>query len=230
MKKRGKICLMTQARLGSQRVPQKMIKPFAGTSLIDIALGKLEKSRSIHPDDVYISVYEEELKNVVRKYNVNIFHRSKESAFSEGESVQEIYEWWKPLMDQGYEYVVMVNACCPLLPIETIDGFIEAYIKSPHNGLFGVVAKKNYFWDKEGNLITNWNRSDGAMNTKVVEETYEAAHCLYAGKLEDIGNGIWMGDYSINNPSLYIIENEEEIFDIDYHWQFKQGEILYLNR
>ena len=31
------------------------------------------------------------------------------------------------------------------------------------------------------------------MNTKLVEKTYEAAHVLYAGKMDTIGNDIWMG-------------------------------------
>ena len=38
MKDIKNIAVVIQARLGSQRVPQKMIKPFAGTTLTDIAI------------------------------------------------------------------------------------------------------------------------------------------------------------------------------------------------
>ena len=36
MKKIEDIAIVIQARLSSQRIPKKMIKPFAGTTLIDI--------------------------------------------------------------------------------------------------------------------------------------------------------------------------------------------------
>ena len=35
------IAVVIQARLGSQRVPGKMLKPFAGTTLMDIAIEKM---------------------------------------------------------------------------------------------------------------------------------------------------------------------------------------------
>jgi hypothetical protein len=89
----------------------------------------------------------------------------------------------------------MVNACCPFLKTSTIEDFIKAYMKTESDGLFGVISKKNYYWDKSGKMITEWPEGQACMNTKVVGETLEAAHCLYAGKMEDIGQGIWMGNF-----------------------------------
>ena len=37
-KNKNDILLMTQARLGSTRIPNKMLRPFAGTTLLDILL------------------------------------------------------------------------------------------------------------------------------------------------------------------------------------------------
>ena len=67
------------------------------------------------------------------------------------------------------------------------------------------------------------------MNTKYLDVIYEAAHCLYAGKLSDIGKEIWMGTYKKNDPQLFAVP-EEESFDIDFEWQFKVAEILYKNK
>ena len=65
------------------------------------------------------------------------------------------------------------------------------------------------------------------MNTKAVEETYEAAHCLYAGRLDNIGDGIWMGDFNkVGDIELYPI-SERECFDVDYEWQFNIFEAMY---
>lgn len=221
MKNIEDICIIVQARLSSQRVPQKMIKPFCGTTLTDICIQKLLKSKAISRHSLYMSVYEEELRDICRKHNVNVFLRSEASAKSEGTPMTEIFEWWNRL---PYKYVVMVNACCPLLKIETIDRFIEAYANSDSRGMFGVIEKKNYFWNKEGECMTPLIES--VMNTKTAGSVYEAAHCLYAGRMKDIGKGIWMGEFKPNDPELFVVE-EEEIFDIDYPWQFRTGELLY---
>ena len=147
MKNIEDICVIVQARLSSQRVPQKMIKPFCGTTLTDICIQKLLKSKAVSRYSLYMSVYEEELQDICQKHNVNVFLRSEASAKSEGTPMTEIFEWWDKL---PYKYVVMVNACCPLLKIETIDKFVEAYANSDSRGLFGVIKKKNYFWNSDG--------------------------------------------------------------------------------
>ena len=68
------------------------------------------------------------------------------------------------------------------------------------------------------------------MNTKTVQITYEAAHCLYAGHLDKIGEQVWMGDFSSNGSIELFPMNEEEVLDIDYEWQFKLCESLWKNR
>ena len=94
--------------------------------------------------------------------------------------------------------------------------------------MFGVVNKKNYYWDESGAMVTPWPDGQDVMNTKVVGVTKEAAHCLYAGKLSDIGKGIWMGRFDVpGGIELYSMDNEFEILDVDYEWQFKMCEALY---
>jgi CMP-N-acetylneuraminic acid synthetase len=110
---------------------------------------------------------------------------------------------------------------------ETVESFAEAYVNSDSEGMFGVMEKKNYFWNKDSKLISPWPEGQAVMNTKFVEETYEAAHCLYAGRMDKIGEGIWMGDF--NKPGdieLFPME-EKECLDIDYQWQFDMCEALY---
>ena len=68
MKQIQDICLLVQARMGSQRVPGKMLKPFADTTLTDILFSKLTKSTIIPKLNIYFSAYEDELKDVGRKY------------------------------------------------------------------------------------------------------------------------------------------------------------------
>lgn len=224
MKKIEDVCFVIQARLSSERVPRKMMKPFAGTSLVEIACKKVTESKNIPLQNFYFSAYESEIKDVVHRYGLNIFHRSKDSAYSEG-PMQEVMEYHDKL---PFKYAVVISACCPLLSTETIDKFVDSYLSSPHDGMFSVIEKRNYYWDKNHDMITEWPQGVDVLNTKLVGKTYEAAHCLYAGRLDTIRNGIWMANppFTKNRPALFVVP-EYETFDIDYQWQFDVAEVLY---
>ena len=118
------VCLIVQARLGSTRVQNKMMRKFSDTTLIDLVISKLKTSKVIPQENIYMSVWDEKLKDVANKHNVNIYHRSEESAKSEGGDLSVLFEWWNKL---PYKYVVLVSACNPLLKIETVDSFIEKF-------------------------------------------------------------------------------------------------------
>ena len=214
-----------QARLGSQRVPNKMIKPFAGTTLVDVAIEKILDSSIIPKENFYFSVHEQELQEIGRKHGVNIFERSYKSAKSEN-GILDIYEWHNKL---DYKYVVLVSACLPFLTVETIDAFVEAYMNTDSGGMFAVMAKKQYYWDSDKKMISNWPLEQKLMNTKTMTVTYEAAHCLYASKMDIIKDGFWMDDKLPPNPELFVVE-EEEVLDVDYEWQFKVCEALYKDK
>ena len=221
MKKIEDVCILVQARLGSQRVPNKMLRPFAGTTLTDILFKKLKSSKVIPKNNIYFSAWEQELKDVAKKHDINVYHRSEQSA-NEDNSLQLIYEWHDKL---PFKYVILVSACNPLLKIETIDSFVESFIHSDKEGGFAVFEKKTYYWDKDGKSITDWKGAT-IMNTKVVEPIYEAAHCLYASRLDVVKDGYWMDTKSPPQPELFVMD-EFEAFDIDYEWQFKLGEKIW---
>lgn len=216
------ICLIVQARLGSTRVQNKMMRKFSDTTLIDLVISKLKTSKVIPQENIYMSVWDEELKDVANNHNVNIYHRSEESAKSEGGDLSVLFEWWNKL---PYKYVVLVSACNPLLKIETIDSFVEKFMSTDGDGCFGVIEKKTYYWNESNESITDWKGLQ-TMNTKFVEPTYEAAHCLYASRMDIIGDGNWMDKNYPPQPELFVMD-ELESFDIDYEWQFETGELLY---
>lgn len=224
MKKIEEVAFLIQARLSSQRCPRKMVRPFAETTLLDINIKKLVDSKMIPNDNIIVSVYEEELIEIAEKYPVNVFRRSEKSAMSEGTPMTEIYEWWDKI---PHKYVILTNACVPMLSVETIEDFTNAYLHTDNTGMFGVIEKKNYFWDSKGNFLTNLE--EAVMNTKTAEVVFEAAHCLYASSIEDIGKGIWMGDFSKKGDIQLHPVPEREVFDIDYEWEFELYESLYKN-
>ena len=221
MKPVDDIAVVIQARLGSQRVPKKMIRPLAGTTLTDMAIETIKRCESFPQENFYLSAYEPELVEIGEKHGVNVFHRSEKSAKSEGTPMTDMYEWWNKL---PHKYCVLVNACAPFLTSKTIDTFVRSYSYTESDGMFGVIRKKNYFWNFNKDLITPL--TEAVMNTKTVSPIYEAAHCLYAGRLDRIGEGVWMGDFNIPGDIKLFQMEEREVFDIDYEWQFEMAEKL----
>jgi len=225
MKKSDSIAIVVQARLNSQRVPQKMIRDFAGTTLFDIVLDKLIAVFPHSKEHIWASVFEDELISIAENKGVNIFYRSKESANNDN-SLQKIYEWYDKL-PKNYKYVMLVSGCNPLLQPITIGNFYNQFKNQEEENLFAVIEKKTYFWNKEGALVTPWPEDQTIMNTKVVEPTYEAAHVLYASRLDIIKENRFMGDFQAPGGIKLFEMDELEAFDIDYEWQFKLGEQLY---
>lgn len=225
MKDINRIAFVVQARLSSQRVPRKMIKPFADSNLFEIILEKLMKSDIIPKQNIIASVYEQELIDVAESKGVTIFHRSYESAHNDN-SLQKIYEWHDKL-PPNIDYVVLISGCNPLLSISTIDEFVAKFVDSDSENLFAVLKKKQYYWNKEGALITPWPEGQTLMNTKAVEPTYEAAHVLYASRLDLIKDNRFMGNFEEPGGISLFVMPELEAFDIDYEWQFDIGEVLY---
>ena len=218
------ISIVVQSRLNSIRIPNKMLRPFAGTTLVDILLSKLVNLKTLPPSNVYFCAYEDELLDVAQKYPINTIKRSKESSLEEKDPTIT-FEWYKQIPTK---YIVMVSACNPLLEIKTIDKFIEEYSQSPQEGAISVFESKNYFWDKEGKMLNKWPKGFTSMNTKFVEPTKVAAHCMYGSRVDIIGEGYWVNKGLPYEPEL-ITMPEMESFDIDYEWQFNVAQVLYEN-
>lgn len=222
------VCFVIQGQLNSSRVPGKMmIDLYQGKTMIDIASEKILQSKVIPRDQFYWSVYDDEIIEIAHEYELQVCKRELDGPdVKEEVDLRVIYEWAWQLADR-YKYCVLINACNILLSVETIDDFVRAFLDSDEDGMFGVVERKTYFWDKDGQMVSKWPHGFKIMNTKYVEPLYEAGHCLYAGTLEQVRRGYWMSDNTPPTPALYIIKNELEIFDIDWPWQVPVAKELY---
>ena len=215
------VAVIVQARMSSQRCPNKMTRDFAGTTLMDICLKKLCESK-IPNKNIIACVHEKELIDLCSQYPISIFLRSEKSARSEGTPMTEMYEWWDKIK---FKYVILVNACTPFLTKETIQHFFSDYCHAKNDGMFGVIEKNNYFWDEQDNFLTPL--TEAVMNTKTAKVVKEAAHCLYASRLDSIGKGIWMGDFNKPKDIKLFSIREDQALDIDHEWQFRAYAKLY---
>ena len=218
------IAFIVQARLNSQRVPRKMIKPFSDTNLFGLILDKLLSSEIIPSENIIASVHEDELfEEANTKRNIRTFKRSYDSANNDND-LKKIYEWHDKL---PHKYCILISGCNPLLSVSTIDAFVRQFVEQEEENLFAVFEKKTYYWNKEGALITPWPKDQTIMNTKAVDPVYEAAHVLYASRMDLIKDYKFMGDFTKEGGIKLFKMDELEAFDIDEPWQFEVGEVFY---
>jgi N-acylneuraminate cytidylyltransferase len=231
MKNIDDISFIVQSRKGSTRVKNKMLKPFMDSCLFEIVIKKVLNSTIIPKENFYVSVLDKEFVDIANKYDVNIYHRSEDSTIEPVE-LPVVYGWHNQL-PKKYKYWVVINGCNPILSIDTIDKFVNTFVESKSDGMFGVFEKKTFLFDSEHSMMNKFNGEDkylATLETKFVETTYEAAHSLYAGTMEDIEKSIFMGTFKEKGSPEFFVMDEIECFDIDWPWQFEIAEIMYKQR
>ncbi len=215
--KKNSIAIWSCARLTSERCPKKMTKNFCGTSLTDIFLKKMRKLQDMGVN-VFFGGYDEIFKKKCKKYKIPFVQRTKKS--SESERASEIYNF---LNDQKFDYLLQVNACMPLLKIETILSFLKKCekLKKP---AFSVYEINNYFMSST-NKPYNFNTKMKTINTKYVDKAKEFAHCFYFFKREYYKKNGWYWNW--NEVNYINMPKSIETFDIDTKEDFEIAKLLY---
>jgi CMP-N-acetylneuraminic acid synthetase len=210
---------------GDHRIEGKMIRDFAGSTLLEVTLKKLKKCKKLDYDHIYLVACEDELIEVAEKLGVQVYQRSKES-ISKGATQEDLCKF---VWDINSDYFMQISPCSPLLTPATIDKAIEVFQETDYHSLFGVVERKNYFFDSNSKVVSPFfadRKLMYTMNTKIVGSLYEAAHCIYIWNASRFKREMKRWDFKQNDPYLFSIP-PEEAFDIDYPWQFDMAEAMY---
>ena len=228
MKDINRIAFVIQARVNSSRLPGKMILPFADSSLTEISIEKIKKT-NFPLSNFYISARDQEIIDLCNKHGVKYYYRSENSVRNDdvvGFTLPEVLEWWDKL---DYDYYIILNACNPLVTVDTLNSFIDSFVNSEHDSLMSVMEHKHFFFTSEGQWFQGYNGTDEqkrTLNTKFVEPIFSTGP-IFAGKMSDIGKHIYMGDFDKPNQVPFFKFNSEEYIDIDYRYEFEAAQALY---
>lgn len=215
LEKNGRIAVWSCGRVSSSRCPNKMVRPFADTTLTDIFLSKLAKLNI----DVFFAGYEDIFKEKCNAHKVPFVKRTEKSANID-EPASEIYSFLKT---QPFEYFLQVNACLPFLKIDTMKKYFDM-CKENKEPSFAVIKKSNFFVKTDGTPI-NFSNNLTTINTKKVSPINEFAHAFYFFKKEYFIETGWYWDW---NTIKYIeIPGGLEIFDIDEEEEFEMAEAIW---
>lgn len=213
-----KIAGMLIVRKNSVRVPNKLLRPFGGTTLFDIALEKYCRHPAL--SRLYLCAHEQEFFEKATPYSELIrIHRSQRSAM--GESAAEIYDFLDQVEE---EWLVNLNPCCPFTKPETLTAAIEHFSTHGCKSLVPATTIRDWVCDEHGRYV---NAAPESINSKDLRPLYKMTHpfVIYSkARMRDMG-AIW--SLASSDPCLFPVGDFEGI-DIDMPSDFAIAEALYI--
>lgn len=212
-------------RKGSQRVPNKNTRPFAGIEggLLRIKLTQLLACKRI--DKIYLSSDDEVVLNIGRAMNDDriIVDRRPDHLCQSSTSTDDLVRYVPELIKDDAT-IMWTHVTSPFLKAETYDDMFDTYyVHLPaFDSLMSVNELRTFIWNKNGAInydrtIEKWPR------TQTLESWYEinsgafiADRAIYE-RLHDR-----VGEHVFQYPTTKV-----ESFDIDWPEDFEMAEIMY---
>lgn len=117
------------ARAGSKRVPRKNFRPFAGTTLTDLAIRQAQRSQLL--TQIVLSSDAEEVLTIGRKYpDVSCLLRPPELSGDEALAIDYVRHVLTQLASR-FDMVVILQPSSPLRTPEDIDATVQLLIDNP---------------------------------------------------------------------------------------------------
>lgn len=113
-----KTTVVTQARMGSSRLPGKVLKKINDKSILEIHLNRIKKAKLV--DDIIVATTTKEEDNVIEKLaknlNINVFR---------GDEIDVLDRFYKSIFKDKPDFIVRLTSDCPLIDNNLIDQIIS---------------------------------------------------------------------------------------------------------
>jgi glutamate-1-semialdehyde 2,1-aminomutase len=123
MKKRHlKVVAIVQARMGSIRLPGKVMKPLAGGTLIEVLISRLRKAKTL--DEVLVATTTEKTDDILAAHC-----KSKKIPVFRGSSEDVLKRYVDACRKYSASVVVRITGDCPLADPQLVDSLIRSFAK-----------------------------------------------------------------------------------------------------
>ena len=153
------VAIFSIGRKDSQRCPNKMLRPLAGTTLTDILLKKFARCHQ----PTFFAGYEPEFRSLCNNHGVRFVQRDERSATID-EPIVEILSFLQPL---EFTHFLCVNGSLPFLELDTITSFLDDCIANNSQPAFSVIRKANHLMSLDRHPM-NFDITAHTINTKTV--------------------------------------------------------------
>ncbi len=168
------VSIVINARLASSRCPQKLVRPFAGTTLIELALRKLSW---IYGSEKYLAAGDAEIIDLYQPYSkdVKLLRREKD-AIGPGEHPHSVS--FRHYGDVPSDYILIMNPCMPFTRVRTYEKAIRYFQEHPEiMSLTSVLPFRDIFFDEDRKVITL--RDVDHISTTTAKELYKMSHVFH---------------------------------------------------
>ncbi len=206
-----KTILITQARIGSSRLPRKILKKVNGKTFLEIHLERIKKSKAL--DEIIVATTFEDGSDEI----LEIAHKLEIKSF-QGSTEDVLDRYFQAAKSFNPDIVVRVTSDCPLIDAQIIDLTIKKIIEGP----FDYVS--NTF-----NPTFPHGLDVEAMTFKTLETCWEKA--TLKEEREHVTPYIRKNSSFFNNRifKAYSIENEENNSNFRITLDYKEDEELLRN-
>lgn len=168
MEKRKNIAIV-QARLGSTRLPYKMMLSLHGKPIIEWVISRTQKSKLL--DEIIVAIPISEDNDVLAKYleelGVSIFRGSENNVLN---------RFYESVKDKNTTNIIRICADNPLIDPEEIDNLINFYQDNPCDYAYNHIPKGNLYPDGLGAEIISFKMLKNLH--AVVNTQHHKEHCL----------------------------------------------------
>ena len=212
------ICGLIMARGGSQRVPNKSIRKFGNSSLLEIKINQLKQLSGLK--EVYVNSDSDEILNIAESAGATTIKRDPYYATNDI-SINEVY---KNLAESvPCEHILFAHLTSPLVKFDSLYKCFEIYRKLPneYDSLATVTNIHKFMWYKDKAINydpENMPRSQDLPDYYVLNFAFNILkRDLMINKKNIIGNNFY--PYHLD---------ELEAYDIDTEIEFKTAEYIYM--
>lgn len=164
-----KTVAIIQARLGSTRLPYKMMLSLHGKPIIEWVIRRVQNSKLLNDIIVAIPISQENdiLENYIKKLGVKVYRGSESNVLN---------RFYEAVKNENATHIVRICADNPLIDGNEIDNLIKFYIKNSCDYAYNHIPKDNLYPDGLGAEIISFELLK-FLNENVVLQNHKE-HCL----------------------------------------------------
>ena len=219
-----KINVFLPCRKGSQRVPKKNVKQFAGyeKGLIEIKLRQLINASLI--DKIYLSTNDDEILDYAKSLNNSkiVIHKRAEILSSSETSTDDLVAHALDLIKEGE--ILWTHVTSPFLNADSYDAIIRKYkeiVSKGYDSLMTTNLIHGFLWDDDKPI--NYDRSKEKWpRTQTIKPIHEVNSAVFLTNANIYKN---LDDRIGEKPYLYPLDKIQG-FDIDWEDDFKIAEAM----
>ena len=203
-------------RSGSKRVKNKNIRPFAGSSLLEIKIKQLQRINNL--DGIVVNSNDDTMLEIAKSLGADTVKRDE--YYARDNVTNEMY---KHIAENCHCDIIMyTNVTSPLIKDETIHKCIEMYTSKDESfdSINTANLVKEFLW--LDNKPINYNPE----KTPKSQDLPDIKALNFAINIIDRDNLITRSHYIGKKPLLYLVDDIEAI-DIDNMIDFEFAEFMY---